>query len=957
MNVKLPVLTVGVLFFCGQALMGQKTKTVTKPKTDTVSEKIIEEVVVQGYRTVSKKTSAVSSATITNETIENRPNANVLNTMQGQLAGVNIIAGSGQPGAKPEIIIRGVGTINGNFDPLYVIDGFPSNSDNFRTLNPNDIESMDVLKDAAALAEYGSRGSNGVVVIRTKRGGFNSPLSIRYSNQLGVSILQKAKYDLASTSELLTLQKRFGVGLGLTLTDDEIQNYPIQTDWLNYFFKPALTNSHNINFESGSKNLSSFTSLGYFDQEGILRSTGLKRFTLRNNLNGKNESGKIRYSVSTAIGHSKNNLATNIGTGGVNQNYVVGAFKAAPYISPSMYQNSQQLFDLAGGSFLYTPLYLMDKLKTFNNLTEETRIDVATDLSYKLTSELTARVKASGQLLHTRTATAQNPYSWNEIYFAPQNNYQGFEQITTRREFLFNNLLSLSYRKVLGDHTFEVAANSEFNHSTVQSTGFRQNGLNPLTYVFDTGAGYIPNPGGANYIPQTVSNLRLKLNMISYFGSFDYNFQKRFGVTGTVRTDGTNRFFKGYQWGTFWSAGGYWNLEEENFIKNLDFVNILKLRGSYGTTGNQRYIDGTIYAGLNPPGYQDTYTIGYNAYNAGTLYNNVAYSGQGLDIAFGYLPLTWETTRSYNIGLDFELFNKRLRGTFDRYERRTTNLFYDDPVSPTLGALSINKNTDIVVRNEGYELNLGYDIVKSQDWLFTIRANGALNNQRVLEVGTPYESPDGTLIINSNHLMYEFFVYKYLGVNPATGNMWFEDINGNPTETPKLEDRRYTGKNFYPKYQGGFGFDLNYKGFFMSTTFTYVAGVSRFDLDMDGYYTPAGNINNFNVVSDLLNAWTPTNTNTNVPSLTANNYAAADFSDRFLVDASYVRLRNFQLGYRVPSSLLTNTFVKDLSITLQGENLVTFSKWKGFDPESNRNLDVYQYPTPRIITLGFDVKF
>lgn len=956
MNVKLPLLTIGVLFFSGQSLMAQKKQTGTKkPKIDTVSNREIEEVVVQGYRSVTKKTAAVSSATISNETIENRPNANVLNTIQGQLAGVNIVAGSGQPGAKPEVIIRGVGTINGNYDPLYVIDGFPSNSDNFRTLNPNDIESMDVLKDAAALAEYGSRGSNGVIIIKTKRGSYNSKTSIRYSGQTGVSVLQGTDYNMANSKELLTIEKNKGVGKGKSMTEDQIAAFDINTDWTKYFFRPAITTSHNLAIENGGKNINSYSSLGYFNQDGILNTTGLQRFTLRNNLNGKTDNGKLRYSVNTSIAHSKNNLATNLGTGGVNQNYVLGAFISVPYLSPSQYVDSQTLMSQSGGTLLYTPLYLMDKLKTFKYLTEETRIDAVTDLSYKFTEDLTGRVKTSGQLLLTRNLVAQYPVSFNSLYFEGQNGYTGRESIGNRREFLFNNLWSLNYKKILGNHTFELSGNAEFNSSNLNNNGFTQYGLDPLTYVPDTGAGYISDTSDNDYHVPYIYNSRLKLNMISYFGSFDYDFNKRFGVVASVRTDGTNRFNKGYQWGSFWSVGGRWNLEEESFIKDLNFINMLKLRGSYGTVGNQRYVDrpvgnqryvdGTIYAGLVPPGYMDSYSLTSSA---------VYMSGQGYSISFGYPPLTWETTKTYNVGVDFELFSRRFRGTFDKYERKTTNLFFSDPTSAILGTTSIDKNTDMVVKNAGYELSLAYDIIKNEDWIFTLRGNGAYNKQTLHNMSS--EIDGGNLYYGNGHPMAEYYVYHYLGVNPENGNMWFESADGTPTETPKDEDRKLTGKNLYPKYQGGFGFDLTYKGFFVSSTFTYVAGIQRFDFDMLGYYD-TDNLGSFNVSKDLLNAWTPTNTNTNIPSLTGSGYEYMDLSDRFLVDASYIRLRNLQVGYSLPKSLLKDTFMDNLTVTLQGENLVTFTKWKGYDPESNRAADQYQYPTPRIITLGFDVKF
>ena len=229
------------------------------------------------------------------KTIENRPNANVINTLQGQLAGVNITAGSGQPGSKSTVVIRGLGTYNGNTDPLYVIDGFPSNSDNFRSINPNDIASVDVLKDASAISEYGSRGSNGVIVIKTRKGKFGeAKTTFRYSTSYGVSDLQKPKYNYATSKQLLRIERNFGQGFGAVnpvtgspFTDAEINAYSIQTDWVKYFFRKGISSSNNLSIENSSKNLNSYTSVSYFNQEGVLLTTGLKRFTVRNNINGK----------------------------------------------------------------------------------------------------------------------------------------------------------------------------------------------------------------------------------------------------------------------------------------------------------------------------------------------------------------------------------------------------------------------------------------------------------------------------------------------------------------------------------------------------------------------------------------------------------------------------------------------------------------------------------------------
>jgi TonB-dependent starch-binding outer membrane protein SusC len=923
--------------------------------------KALVEVVVQGYRTVTKKQAVTAAATVTSKTIENRPNANVMNTIQGQLAGVNITSSSGQPGAKSSVVIRGIGTINGNSDPLYVIDGFPSNSDNFRSINPNDIASLDVLKDAAAISEYGSRGSNGVIVIKTRKGSYGDPkTTFRYSTTYGTNDLQKPKYNYANSQQLLKIEQNFGIGLGSTLTDAQIAAYDVNTDWVDEFFRQGTSTNHSFSVENNAKNLNSFTSASYFNQEGILETTNLKRFTVRNNLNGKSDNERFKYSVNTAFGHSKNNEATNLGTGAINRNYVLGAYASVPYVSPSLYQNSTQLYNLyaTDGTLLYTPLMLIDKLKTYNNLTEETRIDVATEMSYKIFKDFTARVRTSGQLLSNRFFQSEGPNSFNALLFSSTvgvpstagGNFNGFEDINQRREFLFNNLFQLDYSKTFGKHTIGLIASTEYNYSRLNTNNIRQRGLDPKTFIPNTGAGYIADTGANDFYVPLVSASNLRNDLIAYFGSVDYDFNKKYGMVASIRRDGSSRFVGEKQFGNFWSIGARWNLEEEGFMKSLNFVNVLKLRGSIGTVGNQRIVNGTIYAGIVPPAFADIYAGTNNTYNGAT----------GYGITFGYPDLRWETTKQYNVGLDFEMFKGRLRGAFDHYNKKTIDLFLAEPVSPGVGTISITKNSDATITNKGFELNIGYDIIKNENVTLTIRGNGSSNKNvvdgiktnggKIFSTGTPvYVTQNGGTI-------NEPFVYHYIGVNQANGNLLFEDRNGNPTETPVAADRKATGKNFFPVYQGGFGFDFDYKGLFVSTSFTFAQDVWRFDSDLNNLYDP-DNLGQFTVGSDLLNAWTPTNTNTDVPALNAANLAADTESDRFLKDASYIRLRNVQLGYRLPKKFLDKSFFSDVSFTIQGENLFNITKWQGFDPESDRTLDVYQYPTPKIYTFGLDLKF
>ena len=945
--------------------VGMSNTTVTVGAANNVNIKLQEgvkltEVVIQGYRDVSKKTAVTAQSTVSGRTIENRPNANAINTLQGQLAGVNITASTGQPGAKSTVVIRGIGTYNGNSDPLYVIDGFPSNSDNFRSINPNDIASVDVLKDAAALSEYGSRGSNGVIVIRTRKGKFGeSKTTFRYSTTYGISDLQTPDYNYANARELLRIERNQGIGRGAlnpatgdAFTDAEIAAYNIDTNWVDVFFNKGISTNNNLSIENSSKNINSFTSVSYFDQEGVLKTTNLKRFTVRNNLNGQSPNERLKYSVNTAFGYSKNNEATNLGGGAINRNYVLGAYISAPYISPAEYTGSQDVFDLyqSDGTLLYTPLFLLDKLETYYNLTEETRIDVTTELSYKLSTDFTARVRTGGQLLTNRFVQAEFPVSFNGLIFAPADNITGFEDINQRREFLFNNLFQLEYDKTFGKHTINLVGSTEYNHSRLHINNFRQRGLNPLLFVPNTGAGYVADTGANDFHVPRIQASQVRVDLISYFASFDYDYNKRFGFVASGRRDSSSRFQTSVTNSEiFWSLGGRWNLEEESFLKSIDAIKVLKLRGSIGTIGNQRIVGGSIYNGVNPPGFADTYAGSNNAYN----------NGQGYDISFGYPGLKWETTKQYNFGVDFELFkNSRLRGSLEHYNKKTIDVYLDQPVSPSTGTTSVRLNSSAYITNKGYEATLAFDVVKNADFSLTLNANGAYNkntidgiraNGGIISEGTTNQSQNGNPV-------GEFFVYPYLGVNPVNGELLFEDINGNPTELPTSADKRATGKNSTPLYQGGFGFDLDYKGFFLSTLFTYAFEVYRFDFDLENLYDP-DNIGQFNVTSDLANGWTATNTNTNVPSTTAGNRGLDDESDRFLKDASYIRLRNIKIGYKFPKKFLEKTFFTDVAITLQGENLYNFTNWEGFDPESDRDFDVYQYPTPKQVTFGLDLKF
>ena len=341
----------------------------------------LQEVVVQGYRTATKEKSSIASVTVSAETIALRPNANFAQTLSGQVAGLNITTSSGQPGGNTQINLRGVGSVNGNTEPLFIIDGAPVDEDNFRSLNPNDIASISVLKDAGATAIYGNRGANGVVVIKTRGGTFNAATRINYLGQLSFTSLQDNDYDLMNAQEQLRLERDFGNGRGAGLSDAEIGASP-NFDWSNFFFDTGLTQSHTLNITSGGENVNSFTSLAYSNVEGILQDSDLKRFNIRNNISGKSENDKFTYGSNFSINYSESNEPNSIGSGAINRNYILGAYQSLPYITPDDYVDGAGL--LSPLSFANTPLFLLDRLLTYTRKEAEVKIIGTFNASYKI---------------------------------------------------------------------------------------------------------------------------------------------------------------------------------------------------------------------------------------------------------------------------------------------------------------------------------------------------------------------------------------------------------------------------------------------------------------------------------------------------------------------------------------------------------------------------------------------
>ncbi|MGM0635561.1 MAG: SusC/RagA family TonB-linked outer membrane protein [Bacteroidota bacterium] len=911
----------------------------------------LDEVIVEAYRTSSKKKSNVAQSTVTSETIKARPNANFMQTLQSQVPGLNISTGSGQPGASSQVLLRGVGSINGNTQPLYVIDGVPQDGQNFRSLNPNEIENVSVLKDAGATAIYGNRGANGVIVVTTKRGNYEQALKIEYNGTMGFNDMQEHSYNTMSSRQLLSLENSRGVGRGAQLSQQEIDEYDVETDWQDVFFRQGLTQSHTVNLTSGSKNLRSFTSLGYTEQEGMLKNTGLKRFTFRNNLNGKSDDGKFEYGTSLTVNYSKRTEMNSTGTGSVNQNYVLGANAGAPYIDTDEYEGSQQLTDLYNedGTLRYTPLMLMDKMRKFHDKSDELKAILNLDAKYQFTDELSFNTRLGFDYTHGNRNVFQSANSFNTLLFLETDQeFGGFEDNVTSRQLIANFTNELRYDKVFDEvHTVQASLFTEYIKAHSRGFSASQTGLDPRTES-GFGTGYVPyDPSNDFYVPGIGANAA-NGGLFSYFGFVDYDYDSRFGFSGSVRRDASYRFSDTNRWGTFYSLSGRWNITEEDFMANSAF-DMLKLRASHGLSGNQNIAGPSLFS--DPNRQFTTYGFGASGY-AGA-------PGLGIS-ALGYSALRWEEIRQTNVGIDFALFKQRLRGAMDIYRKTSLDLYQSRPISAANGITSLNQNFGDM-ENNGIELQAAYDIVRDRqnELVITLKFNGSYNDNELTKLPTDAgNSWDGeSLTANfEGGILNQFYVLEYAGVNPTNGNLLFRNNEGELTENPDpATDRYFTDKSFIPRVQGGFGLDVDYKGWFLSSQFSYVADVLRYDYDYAGLMDP-NDLGTFNLSQDILDYWTPDNRITNVPALNANNRGLEEFSDRFLSDASYLRLRFLSVGYNFPKNMLGNN-LDGLRIFVQGENLLTWSKWRGWDAESTRAADQYQYPTPKIYNVGIEVKF
>ena len=953
-------------------------RTVGSSSTMNVTMKeggeVLDEIVVTSYgRALNSKKSAASLARVDGKTIEQVPINSVDQVLQGAAAGVSVNTGSGQPGQSGTIIIRGISSLSGDIEPLFIIDGIPVDQDNFRSLNQNDIQTIDVLKDAAATSLYGNRGAGGVVLVTTKRGKLGQKLDVKYRALYGVASKPDTKFTVMNSQQFLGFQQTYGIGFGGGLTDLQIASIAQQTNtnWSDIFFRLGNTVSHELSFSSGTASSTSFTSINYFRQEGITIGSDLQRFSFRTNNTGSSANKRFNYSTNVTLNYSTSRFIVDAvrggNTGGQLDNPFIVPYIGLPFLTPWNPDGTLNTFGTirsgalnadgsinAGGAngFVNTPFIALNTQAEQTDEENEIRAIVGMNADLKLSDDFTVGGQFGLDYINIQSLFITPPGSIRGLITpsaAAEQKGQQFEGTFRSAQFITNAFLRYD-KDITEKLSLTAQVFGEYIYRNVQNEGFTAFGLNPA--LPGSGNGFtagntIEYPGGDptdatdatyNYIPGVFSS-ESELALGSVLATLDLDYDGKYGLFASIRRDETSRF-PNNPVGYFWSVAGRWNMDEEDFLSDVDWLSTLKFRASYGTTGNQNV--GGFYQGLQQV-----------TANTSSYQGNLGYSvGQ-----INSQSLQWETKESLNLGFSFGFWNDRLSGELDLYSEKTIDLFGSDAISPGFtgfGTVTTNVGT---LRNQGIDLQVSYVILNqtaTNPWSIKVNANGNYNKNEVLDI--PGGFTGNTLRNQVGRPARTWFLERWAGVDPSNGQPLYLDAQGNITNQFSTANRVYLGKNFDPTYTGGFGADISYKGFTLNTLFSFAADRWRQNSSL-AIIEDVGLAGFANMSTTLLNAWTTPGQVTDVPAVSFGGLRAID-GDRYLEDASFLRLRNVSLSYNLDSETLAKTkFLSGLRVYLQGTNLVTWTKWRGFDPESNQATGFFDYPVPRTFTLGFDLTF
>lgn len=900
-----------------------------------VDSHTLEQVVITGYGSAKKLGSVVGSiASVDKKKLESIVTPNFTDALAGQVSGLSVLSGAGDPSQSATIRLRGINSIQSSSQPLFILDGAPIDAAFYATLNPADIESITVLKDAASTAIYGARAANGVIVLTSKQG--------KYSEQVGLSV--RAQYGIAGPTsdgvEMMNSKQyvKFRDLIGQPVSDEVrtlVDKYNINTNWRDEMIDNAApTLDVNATMQGGGQTVNYYVSFNHHKQDGLIEMSKMHRNTLNARINARlNRFFKIGFT--TNLGVQRYSQNAEWGASGIYAaNPLVFARKAMPFDTPYQYtidENGKMIKGDRAIGLKYSGIVMPWWYNSHRNYYRN-KLTLNTSLTETFTplEGLTFQALQSINGLESMNHGSHSPY---DAFVDGMGNkidaMKGSVSASMSRYYQFTLSHTAEWRKQFGDHYVGILLGEETRIERSRGlSAYSEGQTDPRLLLLPNGTTVAPSDLGDSYGEEIANSL---------FANAEYNYKEKYYVTGSIRRDGSSKFAPGHRWGTFWSAGAKWDLKKENFLKDVEWLNDLSLSVNYGTTGND--------SGTGSYGY-------FGSYGVGGLYNGES----SLGIASMSNPdLTWETTAKWNVGLNFSIFD-RAHFQVDFYRNKSTDMLMSIPYSMTTGFSSGIGNV-AAMTNTGIEANVDVDILKTKDFYWSFKANVGYNKNEITEL---FQGRDEYVIANTGlkmavgHAYGEFYQVRFAGVDPQTGAPLYYDKDGNKTKKFNEErDAVFTGKKRYAPWTGGFGTNFRYKNVSLIADFAWVAG--KYMLINDDYFIANPQLaTGWNQRVEMLNIWTTPGQITDIPGAKYD----VQVTDHMLQNASFLRMKTLSIQYEFPKKWMQATrYIKGVKVFGIARNLFTITPFEGYDPEPDQNLVQFNYPNTRQFVIGAEISF
>jgi TonB-linked SusC/RagA family outer membrane protein len=920
----------------------------------------IGEVVVTGYSRIKKSEYSGAATIVGKELIDDVPMATFDQILQGRVPGLLVTTGSGQPGESnaTKVQIRGQGSISGGNDPLYIVDGMPVEAENFAGLNAADFENVEVLKDAVATAQYGNRGSSGVIVVTTKRGRAGKSV-VTYSGQAGITQPGTQKFDMANSAQILQIQENIGLqvpGIGLpgwlyspknpanigagpvvgqenAAILDSLRH--INTDWKKVFQRQGTFQRHDLSLSGGTENTKFFLTGGYYKEQGIALKSDLTRYSFRANIDTR--ANRLSVSLSSGVSYSTANFIQSENSVSLANSFAA-VYLALPY---------QKLFNpdgsIATGAGNTGANAYEAQVEGSAQSSGRIKADFSLNANYDITKNFYVGGFLGADYRQTTSITTVTPGSFfaNTAGFPigpAAGDSVGHGSYSPVVNSYFENVVRAfgGFRKVFNEkHDVDIQLVSEYTRDHQLTFGYTGFGIDPNLQL--TPAGVTQGDPNNLLIAQTGGGSKIQRALYAAMFLGKYTYEGKYTLNATIRRDGTSQLGVDKRFQNFYSGGITWNALKEDFAQSWTWVDDLRFRLSYGQAANA---DGFFFGYF---GYLPQYGAGNYAGNPTTA-----------PTVAGNLDVTWERIKTWNAGFDFGLLKQRVSGSFDIYRKTTYGNIIDQQLSYTSGFPDQPINAGIVV-NKGVELALNADVIRYKDFRWTVGGNISYNNNKVTSLGQVKQFVQGTTLVKVGLPLGSQYLPKWAGVDAATGQALYYDSSGKVTNAYDQGTQSVANfGTFNAPWIGGFSTGFHYKGFSLEAFFTFQQGFSISN-NQDFFQTnPAFVLQGYNVRTNVLTMWQKPGDVTDIQSPTTTR----EFSSKDIQDASYVRFRNLTLSYNFDRKLLNKTKAFSAArIFVQAENLYTWTNWIGFDPEYANNIATYGYPVPRTYTVGLTTSF